>query len=344
MLFALVGHTQAHRVTSSPSLVKPHVKRRLQLEELSSLLDSRPTFSSPSTTAPTATTSVPVTTDIVTTTEVITSTEQIAVTEETAMAAENLTNEETVTNEATVTNEETAMSEDTTTSDESATTEETANSEETAISAETTTTEETVMPEEAPTTEEATTTEETVLAEDASAAQENIISEENTEIQTTLPLPASVPATGQGFYPCHSAKSVTSSASCSRVVVPPKLCKRCPLRAVARGGQFLKCSNIFDTSADGCLEAMEEYVELNECDGDRRKAVAAWKNGDNSGRSAVDYFLYSLCETCCDCAPPSTEQSDFRRLKNAHTVDTPTLWSTRRGNCAAHAWYDVRFL
>ncbi|CDF36351.1 unnamed protein product [Chondrus crispus] len=55
----------------------------------------------------------------------------------------------------------------------------------------------------------------------------------------------------------------------------------------------------------------------------------------------LDYFLYSVCEQCCDCIPMGTRRRDYDALASAHSPADPTLWKEDRGNCPAHAQFDV---
>lgn len=152
-----------------------------------------------------------------------------------------------------------------------------------------------------------------------------------------------VDSPGQGYFPCHPNKGlIDTTVSCRRVEIPSLLCKRCALRPVTISGEFLRCDNIFDTATDACKEAMMEYVEANrECDPARASTVPKWIAGDVEATKAVDYFLYSVCELCCDCIPMGIRAADFRRLRESHSEASPTLWDAHRGNCPAHAEYDL---
>ena len=86
---------------------------------------------------------------------------------------------------------------------------------------------------------------------------------------------------------------------------------------------------------------MREYVDLNECDHVRANAVQGWLNNDFGAAQVVDYFLYSVCELCCDCVPMGVSPGDYAPLSTSHSDDNPTLWDAERGNCPAHAQYDL---
>lgn len=50
----------------------------------------------------------------------------------------------------------------------------------------------------------------------------------------------------------------------------------------------------------------------------------------------LDYFVYSICEMCCDCVPRKTLPGQFDiRKKNS------TLLKADRANCPAHAVADI---
>lgn len=151
------------------------------------------------------------------------------------------------------------------------------------------------------------------------------------------------PGPGEGYYPCHPLKGITdTSVTCTRVEIPALLCKRCPLHPTTSEGQFSKCDNIFNVETDDCKEVMQEYVDANaHCDPVRANSVPKWLLGDSSARKEVDYFLYSVCELCCYCVPMGVEKSDYRSLKDGHSRDSATLWDAKRGNCPAHAHYDL---
>lgn len=152
-----------------------------------------------------------------------------------------------------------------------------------------------------------------------------------------------VDAPGQGYFPCHPNKGlIDASVSCDRVQIPSLLCKRCALRPTNTRGEFQQCDNIFDTSKDSCKHAMQEYVVANSgCDPVRAAAVPKWIAGDIEATKIVDYFLYSVCELCCDCIPMGVQAGDYRALKDVHSEESPTLWDEERGNCPAHAEYDL---
>lgn len=151
-------------------------------------------------------------------------------------------------------------------------------------------------------------------------------------------------ANALSIYPCHSNKHrMGDSVSCRRINLPRGLCSACPLRPTSPMGEFLKCWDIFDTSAPACLSKMLEYVAANPCDRKRAEAVAAVaKNpADRAARATIDYFLYSVCELCCDSIPMGARADRYSQYLAAHTLANPTLYTPMRGNSAAHAWFDI---
>ena len=57
---------------------------------------------------------------------------------------------------------------------------------------------------------------------------------------------------------------------------------------------------------------------------------------DGSARNVADYFLYAVCEQCCDCVPMGSND----KLYDQYLADG-TLMDPYRGNCPAHAFYDI---
>ncbi len=140
-------------------------------------------------------------------------------------------------------------------------------------------------------------------------------------------------AGGPSYYPCPGPKApMGAGVSCKEVKLPKNLCSACPLRAPLGTGQFKDCSNIYDTFQPSCMAAMNDYVKANPCD-KKRKQIMDDLNGPNpSGKSRIqlDYMLYSVCEQCCDCIP-----------MGASPTKDKGVWVTDRGNCPAHAFYDI---
>lgn len=90
--------------------------------------------------------------------------------------------------------------------------------------------------------------------------------------------------------------------------------------------------NRFDiyTINQNCRTKLQEYVDLNPCDTAHASAFQTMDN-DLESYKAIVYFLYSICEFCCDCIPIGATVDSFKSRKLAGT-----LLSIKRGNCAAH--------
>lgn len=150
-------------------------------------------------------------------------------------------------------------------------------------------------------------------------------------------------ATGQGTVPCHRNKNNLAAWSCESVTLPYNLCKACPLKPANWNGDFKTCNSIYDLDAPGCKWELQEYVKLNQCDWKRKDNVNKWINGANwwektIAKEDLDYMVYSLCEQCCDCIPKRSSNINFWEAKWRGEDD---LYDASRGNCAAHAHFDV---
>lgn len=131
--------------------------------------------------------------------------------------------------------------------------------------------------------------------------------------------------------------------TCKKVVLPNGLCTSCPLRPSNSKGQFIKCSDTYDTSSTPCLSKMREYVAANPCDPVRADAMSKLDADpeDTQALQTIDYFLYTVCEQCCDCVPMGANLDFFAQYNAAHSSSVPALYDPARGNCPAHAFYDI---
>lgn len=135
--------------------------------------------------------------------------------------------------------------------------------------------------------------------------------------------------------PCHSNRRTQGDkVTCEAIVLPPALCKVCKLRPRANRGNFQDCQNIYDLSDPKCRSWLRRYANLNKCDFQRNQHVKDFSNKQNV--IALDYFIYSVCEECCDCIPRGAKPGEFEKRKKAGT-----LMKVNRANCPAHARYDV---
>lgn len=145
-------------------------------------------------------------------------------------------------------------------------------------------------------------------------------------------------ATSFGVYHLSDRQA---ASGCRSVRVPPQMCTACPLKPFNGTGPHLNFGadainrfDIYNLSSDACQNAMELYVRTNPCDDKRARA---WANRGTLGSQQVwIYFMYSVCETCCDCIPigAAVNQYNWRKRRNR-------LINVRRGNCAAHFFYDT---
>lgn len=145
-------------------------------------------------------------------------------------------------------------------------------------------------------------------------------------------------ATG-GRNPCHPRRwRARFGVTCERVVLPTELCTKCKLKPFQANGAFTDCTAIYDIDDGECREQLRQYAQLNgECDPVRARQVLDFQPQQN--RFGLDYFLYAVCEQCCDCVPigASVAQYEQRQMNDS-------LLNVRRGNCAAHAYFDLRNL
>lgn len=114
-----------------------------------------------------------------------------------------------------------------------------------------------------------------------------------------------------------------------------KLCSNCHLKNWNKEtGEFLNCKHIYDVKAPKCVIQMRKYVSKNPCDRKRTKKIEDIDNADNL--DGLDHFLYSICETCCDCVHMGSKPSEHRARKRRGT-----LFKSDRSNCPAHAAADM---
>jgi len=118
------------------------------------------------------------------------------------------------------------------------------------------------------------------------------------------------------------------------VKIPYNMCNQCNLKPYNSRGNFPIRQEIYDIDAPLCKAGIQRYVELNPCDDTRRRQMANFNNPDN--HAAIGVFMYSVCETCCDCVPIGARANQFENRRSSET-----LIELYRGNCPAHAVYDI---
>lgn len=149
------------------------------------------------------------------------------------------------------------------------------------------------------------------------------------------------------IIPCTPRKVDEAAPACSRVVIPDGLCAACPLRRVRADGGFVDCHHVYHVRAPACRAKLAEYAAANACDARRGALVAGWDAAPAHAVARLDYFVYSLCELGCDAVPTGATVGEYAARRNATLAgaaggeDAAGLWNVRRGNAAAHFWYDV---
>ena len=136
--------------------------------------------------------------------------------------------------------------------------------------------------------------------------------------------------------PCHDNRRTSDEGSnCDIPIIPPKLCRVCKLRPTLRRGNFASCSRIYDLSTPDCRKQLRRYARLNrDCDEKRFEQVKDFS--DDLNRQGLDYFVYSVCEECCDCIPRGTRRGEYSTRRTEGT-----LIKVDRANCATHARFDI---
>lgn len=138
-----------------------------------------------------------------------------------------------------------------------------------------------------------------------------------------------------------SARQQNSASDCTTLRIPWNLCTACPLKpfSVKKGGVVnfggVNRFDIYDLSSTRCRHMLNRYVEFNPCDDVRKDAVRDMDKKGSAKRSVI-YFMYSVCELCCDCVPIGSREEDYEKRKAEGT-----LINIKRGNCAAHFFYDT---
>lgn len=142
-----------------------------------------------------------------------------------------------------------------------------------------------------------------------------------------------------GSHPCHSIRNVAfmGAQDCECVRIPNNLCRKCRLKPYASNGDFRNCEDIYDVKDAECLEELQKYSKMNPCDTKRKEHLKMMKKS-NIYRKAIDYFVYAVCEECCDCIPDGARSSEYNERRD---TGMKALTLEERGNCPAHAHYDL---
>lgn len=139
-----------------------------------------------------------------------------------------------------------------------------------------------------------------------------------------------------GDSACHANKNQGTGVRCRKVLLPPELCTSCKLLPYnKKNGKFKDCSAIYDIDNTKCRAQLNKYAWWNsKCDPIRLRQVQDYSKLEN--RQGLDFFLYSICEQCCDCMPIGAKETEYvMRIKQNN------LFLYSRGNCAAHMLFDI---
>lgn len=140
-----------------------------------------------------------------------------------------------------------------------------------------------------------------------------------------------------GKNPCHPNRRVELlGVPCEGIYLPPSMCDKCQLSEYDSRGNFNDCQAIYKIGEPECKAQIELYSELNPCDTVRKAQLEDFDSADK--RTALDYFVYSVCEECCDCIPRGARSGQYDDRRRARPK---TLTSLVRGNCPAHAHFDI---
>lgn len=146
-------------------------------------------------------------------------------------------------------------------------------------------------------------------------------------------------AFGQGKNPCHPKKAANGNGvQCEHVVLPPGLCNNCALKPVSGNGSFKKCNSIYNINTNKCKTELLKYVQWNSCDKKRSQQYKGLFGEGSKGNVkfqsmiGLDYFVYSVCEQCCDCIKKGSTLANFGKGPK---------FVANRGNCPSHAYFDV---
>ncbi|PXF42361.1 hypothetical protein BWQ96_07881 [Gracilariopsis chorda] len=140
-----------------------------------------------------------------------------------------------------------------------------------------------------------------------------------------------------GINPCHDNKAKQGAGvTCQKVVFPEGLCRACKLKPFnPNNGQFYDCTSIYNLTDPQCQQELRLYARWQaHCDPVRLRQTADFSNPSNV--RALDYFVYSVCEECCDCVPIGSKTAEY-----GWRAPTNNLLASKRGNCPAHAYFDI---
>lgn len=121
--------------------------------------------------------------------------------------------------------------------------------------------------------------------------------------------------------------------TCEKVRLPRDLCTACKLKPFTLNGQFTNCRAIYDLDDPACRAQLRRYSQFNRhCDPVRARQT----RNITRFREPLDYFIYSVCEECCDCIPIGATVDQYQQRR-----ESGRLFRANRGNCPAHAFFDI---
>lgn len=141
---------------------------------------------------------------------------------------------------------------------------------------------------------------------------------------------------GNPRNPCHPGRRYLGEGNTCKVYrVPPRLCRKCMLNEtnINPTGKFLDCTNIYNIIDPECRVELQRYAKWNKCDALRNQQVAAFEENI----VPLDYFVYSICEECCDCVSTGAKESQYWRRRRDQTL----FQTAERPNCGTHAAADM---
>lgn len=142
----------------------------------------------------------------------------------------------------------------------------------------------------------------------------------------------------QGTVPCHINRNFMVAPACTHITLPPTLCASCSRARLSRDHQYKNCRQVYNIHCRTCRNSLKFFIKLNPCDNIRRAQVEGWSAFD---KLSLDYFVYSICEQCCQCIVKGLNKNNSKSITNEHTGEKQVLHNDIRGSCVAHAFYDI---
>lgn len=136
--------------------------------------------------------------------------------------------------------------------------------------------------------------------------------------------------------PCHPGRrDMGLNSTCAVVRIPPQMCTACALdeSKIDSRGKLGDCLRVFHTNTTQCRRELNRYASWNPCDAQRNAQVRQYAQS----LIPLDYFVYAVCEQCCDCVPIGARREQYTwRIRSGKLFDT-----VGRPNCGSHAAADI---